>query len=61
MRRLIFVRCHIGFLNVMKVANCGYIVLFLFKGILERGSVPKEARKCSAAQAPHIEVVPRAF
>jgi len=30
-------------------------------GILERVSVPKEARKCSAAQGPHSEVVPRAF
>jgi len=25
-------------------------------GILERESVPKEARKCSAAQGPHSEV-----
>ena len=30
-------------------------------GILERESVPKEARKCSAAQGSHSEVVPRAF
>ena len=30
-------------------------------GILEKESVPKEARKCSAAQGPHSEVVPRAF
>jgi len=34
---------------------------FLFMGILERESVPKEARKCSTAQRPHSEVVPRAF
>ena len=34
---------------------------FLFMGILGRESVPKEARKCSAAQGPHSEVVPRAF
>jgi len=34
---------------------------FLFMGILERESVSKEARKCSAAQGPHSEVVPRAF
>jgi len=34
-------------------------MLFLFMGILERESVPKEARKCSAAQGPHSEVVPR--
>ena len=32
-----------------------------FKGIIERESIPKEARKCSAAQGPHSEVVPRAF
>jgi hypothetical protein len=31
-----------------------------FMGILERESVRKEARKCSAAQGPHSEVVPRA-
>jgi hypothetical protein len=30
-------------------------------GILERESVRKETRKCSAAQGPHSEVVPRAF
>ena len=30
-------------------------------GILERESVPKEARKCSAAQGPHSEVVPHAL
>ena len=30
-------------------------------GILERESVPKEARKCSAAQGPHSEVVLCAF
>jgi len=30
-------------------------------GILERESVPKEARKCSAALGPHFEVVPPAF
>jgi len=30
-------------------------------GILERESVSEEARKCGAAQGPHIEVVPPAF
>ena len=30
-------------------------------GILERESIPKEARKCSVTQGPHSEVVPRAF
>jgi len=34
---------------------------FLFMGILERENVPKEARKCIAAQGPRSEVVPRAF
>ena len=29
--------------------------------ILERESVPKEARKCSAAKGPPSEVVPSAF
>jgi len=30
---------------------------FLFMGILERESVPKEVRKFSASQGPHSEVV----
>ena len=34
---------------------------FLSMGILERESVPKEARKCTAAQGPHSEVVPPAI
>jgi hypothetical protein len=34
---------------------------FLFMGIFERESVAKETRKCSTAQGPHSEVVPRAF
>jgi len=34
---------------------------FFFMGIPERESVPKEARKCSAAQGSHSEVVPCAF
>ena len=29
---------------------------FCFIGILERESVPKEARKCSAAQGPHVKL-----
>ena len=32
-----------------------------FMGIIERESVPKEARKCNAAEGPHSEVVPRVF
>jgi len=65
MRRLIFVWCHVGFLNVMGVANCGRLIARIFSiffmGILERGSVRNKARKWSAAQGPHSEVVPRAF
>ena len=34
---------------------------FLLMGILERESVPKKARKCSAPQGPYSEVVPCAF
>ena len=66
MRRLIF-WCHIGFLNFMRVANCGRLIARIlihaisFMGILERESIPKEARKCTAAQVPHCEVVPRDF
>ena len=67
MRRLIFVRCHIDFLNIMRVANCGCLIAWIlihvifFMGILERESVPKEVGKCSAAQGPHSEVVLCAF
>ena len=57
----------IGFLNVMRVANCGRLIpqilihAISYYGILERESVPREVRKCSSAQGPHSELVPRAF